>query len=66
MITRLITMKKDMSKFIIIFLATLSMIFVTEVYSDDYLKIKELNETELIDMLRGSCIQSTRSCDANP
>ena len=28
--------------------------------------IRILNEEELIDMLHGSCIQSTRSCDPNP
>ena len=32
----------------------------------DELKIKELSETQLIDMLKGSCIQSTRSCDPGP
>ena len=42
MITRLISMKKDMNKIIIIFLATLSMMTFVEVYSDDYLKIKVL------------------------
>ena len=55
-----------MNKKIIIFLVALSMIAYIEVNSDDGLKIKVLNETELTDMLRGSCIQSTRSCDANP
>ena len=55
-----------MNKKIIIFLLALSMIAYIEVKSDDGLKIKVLNETELTDMLRGSCIQSTRSCDANP
>ena len=55
-----------MNKKIIIFLVALSMIASIEVNSDDGLKIKVLNETELTDMLRGSCIQSTRSCDANP
>ena len=55
-----------MNKKIIIFLLALSMIAYIEVKSDDGLKIKVLNETELTDMLMGSCIQSTRSCDANP
>ena len=32
----------------------------------DELKVKELSETQLIDMLKGSCIQSTRSCDPGP
>ena len=40
-------------------------LFTSNLLADE-LKIKELNETELIDMLRGSCIQSTRSCDPDP
>jgi len=55
-----------MNREIIFFLAVLSMIASIEVNSDDGPKVKVLNETELTDMLRGSCIQSTRSCDANP
>ena len=42
------------------------LILFTSTLLADELKIKELNETELIDMLRGSCIQSTRSCDPDP
>ena len=44
----------------------ISLILFTSTLLADELKIKELNETELIDMLRGSCIQSTRSCDPDP
>ena len=42
------------------------LILFTSILLADEFKIKELNETELIDMLRGSCIQSTRSCDPDP
>ena len=42
------------------------LILFTSTLLADELKIKELNELELIDMMRGSCIQSTRSCDPDP
>ena len=43
-----------------------SIILLTSNLLADELKIKELSETQLIDMLKGSCIQSTRSCDPGP
>ena len=45
---------------------TVTLIFFANTLLAEELTIKELNETELTDMLRGSCIQSTRSCDPNP
>ncbi len=29
------------------------------------IKVRELSEADLIDMLKGSCIQSTRTCDSS-
>ena len=43
-----------------------SIILLTSNLLADELKVKELSETQLIDMLKGSCIQSTRSCDPGP
>ena len=43
-----------------------SIILLTSNLLADELKVKELSETQLIDMLKGSCIQSTRSCNPGP
>ena len=48
----------------IIIISALSLLSQFIMASDSSIRI--LNEQELIDMLNGSCIQSTRSCDPNP
>ena len=53
---------KKMKNITIILIISLLSPFIMA--SDSSIRI--LNEQELIDMLNGSCIQSTRSCDPNP
>lgn len=57
-------MNKKIKYFLTALLIPSLSLITSNLFAND-LKVRELTETELIDMLKGSCIQSTRTCDSS-